>query len=368
MQPSLNFLAVLNLLGAAQGALLALALLSLKRGNRFANRILAALTIAISFVVCGAVLLTTNYIFVFPHLSRLHHPFVFLVGPFLFLYLKTLISAKHTFKKKDFLHFVPSVLCALYLIPYYFLISEHSRGSPGEWYYLRSALFIVQFLVYLALIVSMLIRYSRRAYHESAYSKHVLLQLRFFVGFSTVLWVGAVLRFAFDDGGATNLLVPFGISVLIYTMCYLGLSKPEVFVKDEENAPPPKKYEKSTLLPQWSDRYLSKLLEAMENEKPYTESDLTIQKLATKLSIPSQHLSQVINERLGQSFTDFINSYRVEEAKRRLLDPNLKHNTILAISEEAGFNSKSSFNAVFKKYTNMTPSEYRKNSNGVHQS
>jgi len=97
----------------------------------------------------------------------------------------------------------------------------------------------------------------------------------------------------------------------------------------------------------------------MEAEKPFTDGDLTIQKLADKLSIPPHHLSQTINERLGQTFSDFINSYRVTEAKQRLLDPSLKHLSVLGIAIEVGFNSKSSFNSVFKRYTQMTPSEFR---------
>jgi AraC-like DNA-binding protein len=101
----------------------------------------------------------------------------------------------------------------------------------------------------------------------------------------------------------------------------------------------------------------------MEHERPFTDGDLTIQKLAAQLSVPSHHLSQVINERLNQTFSDFINSYRVEEAKRRLLDPAAKHLSILGIAEEVGFNSKSSFNSVFKKHTNMTPSEFRSGNN-----
>jgi AraC-like DNA-binding protein len=97
----------------------------------------------------------------------------------------------------------------------------------------------------------------------------------------------------------------------------------------------------------------------MESERPYADGELTLQKLAGRLSIPAQHLSQTVNGRLNQSFTDFVNAYRVEDAKRRLTDPRLKHYSVLAIAEEVGFNSKSAFNAVFKKHTGMTPSEFR---------
>jgi AraC-like DNA-binding protein len=97
----------------------------------------------------------------------------------------------------------------------------------------------------------------------------------------------------------------------------------------------------------------------MKEQKPFTDGELSLQKLAESLSIPPHHLSQIINERLGQTFSDFINSYRVEEAKQRLLDPRFKHLSLLGIAVDVGFNSKSSFNAVFKKHTNMTPSEFR---------
>lgn len=372
MRPSFNLLAILNLLGAAQGVLLTLALLSVKRGNKFANRVLAALTLTISVVVGGAVLLTTNYTFVFPHLSRVHHPFVFLAGPLLFLYLSALTSGRQSLKKKDFLHFLPFVLCLFYLIPFYFqttegkleyLVSEYYQPSLGGWYYVRSAVFIVQFLVYLIAIVLSLVKYSRTARENSPYQKHVLFQVRFFVVASAVLWTGVVLRYALDQTANTNLLVPLGASALVYAMAYMRLSKPETLM-DVENESRVKKYVKSTLLPERSDRYLTKLLHVMESEQPFADSQLTLQKLASKLSIPPQHLSRVINERRGQSFSDFINTYRVEAAKKRLLDAKMQHYTVLAIAEDVGFNSKSSFNAVFKKHTNMTPSEFRKSSNG----
>lgn len=373
MKPALNLLAVLNLLGAAQGVLMALVLVRIKRGNRFANRILAALTLTISIVVGGAVLLTTNYVFLYPHLSRLHHPFVFLAGPLLFLYLKALTSKKQKLERRELWHFLPFALCALYLLPYYFqsgasklqfLLSEYYEQSLGSWYYFRSALFIIQFLVYLALIVLTLIKFSRSADKNTPHGRQILFQVRFFVIASIVLWVGVVLRYTLDQSGATNLLVPFGASVLIYALGYLQLSRPEIETGAASSVAA-KKYEKSTLLPARSDKYLEKLLRVMEDEKPFTDGDLTLQRLAEKLAIPAQHLSQVINERLNQTFSDFINRYRVEEAKRKLLDPKRQHYTVLAIAEEVGFNSKSSFNAVFKKFTNMTPSEFRKALSGA---
>jgi AraC-like DNA-binding protein len=129
-----------------------------------------------------------------------------------------------------------------------------------------------------------------------------------------------------------------------------------------EPEPPAPKYERSTLTPERAERYLKRLREVMESERPYADGELTLQKLAGRLSIPAQHLSQTVNGRLNQSFTDFVNAYRVAEAKRMLTDPRLRHYSVLAIAEEVGFNSKSSFNAVFKKQTGLTPSEFRNTS------
>ena len=102
-----------------------------------------------------------------------------------------------------------------------------------------------------------------------------------------------------------------------------------------------------------------KLQKLMETEKLHLDSNLTLPLLAKKTAVSVHHLSQVINEKLSQNFFEFVNSYRVEEAKQMLLDPDRKHLNISAIGFEAGFNSNSSFNSVFKKLTGMTPSQFR---------
>ena len=364
VSPTLSFLAILNLLGAAQGLLLSLALLSARSDNKAANRLLAALTFTISILVSGAVLLTSDYVFHFPHLSRLHQPFAFLAGPLLFLYIRTLTSPERKLEKRDLLHFIPFVLCSAVLLPCYFqsgvgkirVLSFEYIGQLDQWYYLRSALFVTQLLIYLVLIALTIIRYSRNVKEQkSARNEAVLFEIRFFVIAVSLLWVAIILRLAIQT--IPNLLVPLGASLLVYGLGYLKMRRPELNENDDAAA---KKYEKSQLTPERSERYLNKLLQFMEKESPFTDGDLTISKLADRLSIPASHLSQTINERLSKSFPDFINSYRIEEAKKRLLDPARKHYTVLAIAEEVGFNSKSSFNDVFKRHVKMTPTEFRK--------
>lgn len=120
------------------------------------------------------------------------------------------------------------------------------------------------------------------------------------------------------------------------------------------------KYKTSALDPERADEIVPKLLEFMEGEKVFLNPDLTLKELSQRLRIHYNHLSRIINERFGLSYNDFINQYRIEEAKRRLSDSAFKGKTVLEILYDTGFYSKSVFNTAFKKFTGMTPTEYRK--------
>jgi len=103
-----------------------------------------------------------------------------------------------------------------------------------------------------------------------------------------------------------------------------------------------------------------RLLHLLDEERLFLDPDLTLKKLSLRLKVHYNHLSRIINERFGLSYNDFINKYRIEEAKRKLAARKEKGNTVLDIAYSTGFYSKSVFNAAFKKFTGMTPTEYRK--------
>lgn len=378
MKLSLDLLLILNFLGAAQAMLLAIALFSARRGNTIVNRLLAAFAVIIAISIGGASLSKAQYLLMFPHLSKLHQPFYFLGAPLLFLYARALVARKPAFARKDLLHFIPFGLCALYLMPYYLqsggeklnLWSVANAAYGVQWFGIRSGLLILQFLIYLALIGSMFVRYKLQAQERGPVAaRTVLFQMRFLLVAFLTIWVIGLLHYiasllstSYYQIVETDLIVPLGLTVFVYALAYLSLRKPEI-LETTDDLPPAKKYEKSNLTPEKSERYVERLLHFMETEKPYQDSELSLQKLSETLSIPSRHLSRIINERLNQNFADFVNSHRVEEAKRRLCDPAKKHYSVLAIAEEVGFSTKSSFNAVFKKHTHMTPSEFRKAAN-----
>jgi len=120
-----------------------------------------------------------------------------------------------------------------------------------------------------------------------------------------------------------------------------------------------KKYKGSTLSTVDLERHLSKLRHLMEREKLYTEPELKLHEVADHVGVPPHKLSQIINQEFGKSFQDFLNQYRVEEFKRIISIEKPDNSTLLAIAMKVGFNSKSAFNAAFKKFTQESPSEFK---------
>ncbi len=152
-------------------------------------------------------------------------------------------------------------------------------------------------------------------------------------------------------------------SVVPYAVLFLLLAGvTAVFVARRRTVATPSgsKYHTSGLTADVAREKLEEMLKLMKNEKPFLEADLTLGKLARRLHIHSNYLSRIINEHLNQSFNDFVNQYRIEEACRRISEPGDKEITILQIAYETGFYSKSVFNTAFKKFTGMTPSQFRR--------
>jgi ligand-binding sensor domain-containing protein/AraC-like DNA-binding protein len=143
------------------------------------------------------------------------------------------------------------------------------------------------------------------------------------------------------------------------TMVTLGIPKLLEIIQKKRLADE-EKYKSSTLSFHKSKTYLNQLLKIMAEEKPYLDPELSLQTLAKRMEITKEALSQVINEQLDRNFKNFINEYRIEEAKKKLLDPKEDQFVLMKIALDVGFNSKSVFNASFKKFTGMSPSQYRK--------
>lgn len=165
-------------------------------------------------------------------------------------------------------------------------------------------------------------------------------------------------------------LVYLLVSVFIYVLGYASLRQPDIFatpnagiVKDdhsEESSPKDTgpKYGDNRLPDDLREQILAVLEEYMREQTPWRSSNLTLAQLADVTGLSSHHISQVLNDHHGQSFNDYLNQYRVNALCQMLSEPHNQNLLDLALS--CGFSSKSSFNAIFKKQTGKTPSEYRK--------
>jgi len=122
----------------------------------------------------------------------------------------------------------------------------------------------------------------------------------------------------------------------------------------------PKKYQTTPLSKEKSITYLSKIKAVMEDDRLYCNTSLKLSTFAEKINIPSKYVSQVINQNLSMSFSDYLMQLRIEDAKHNLINPSKQHLTISGIAEESGFASSSRFNHLFKKFTGLTPSQYQK--------
>jgi ligand-binding sensor domain-containing protein/AraC-like DNA-binding protein len=165
---------------------------------------------------------------------------------------------------------------------------------------------------------------------------------------------GASITFTLKPFFYETLLFKIVILFMLVAIGTIGLYiyKKRPFKKQE-------KYKDSPLNSLFAEECIRKLKHLMEVEKAYLDADISLQSLAEKLSITSRVLSQVLNEKMDRNFSDFINFYRVEEAKKILMDPRSAQKKIIALAFDVGFNTKVAFYNAFKKFTHMTPAQYR---------
>jgi len=149
------------------------------------------------------------------------------------------------------------------------------------------------------------------------------------------------------------------LSVMVYALGWRGLFQESVPAGIPAERP---KYARSGLNSVDSERLLRDLRNLMEEEKPYLDPALSLNALASEAGMQPGELSRAVNEAAGSNFYDFVNSYRIEEAKRLLRDQAHRDRSVLDIAFGAGFRSKSTFNACFRKFTGLTPLSFRRKS------
>lgn len=385
----LETIANFHLLGAIQGVVLAAAL-ALRRQNSLANKVLSAWILLLSIDLVGEFLMEKQFYLAFPHIIGAWHSFPLLYGPLLFLYTRTLISPNPSLPGRQLFHFLPFLLHQLYFVPSFYVQSgafklqfmqDMMDQGPPVFINVSAALKILHGFTYVVLTLFLLRAHARSIRDSfSSLEKVSLSWLHVLTGLQVAIWgtalavnlleyLGVALADELSDG-----LIYVVAGVMVYAVGFFALRQPEIFSQGPEatqrraesipESDAAKKYEKTRLDEDKAKQYLQDLLNHMEENKPFIRSTLTLQELADELSIASHQLSQVINDRLQKNFFDFVNGYRVKEVQARLLTPEAENLTILAVALDSGFSSKSSFNNIFKKQTQMTPSQFKRQTAG----
>jgi AraC-like DNA-binding protein len=369
-----NILETIFLLAGIQGLLLSAILFS-KKANHNANIILAIATFALSLDLFTKIYYTKEFFYKYPHFIGVTYPFPYLYGPFFYIYTKLVSKEEEKFSYRDYIHFVPALIVYLVGLPVYLLNGpekiEFVKGmiANRESMVFQIIDWIIPFqgILYTILTINVVARYNKRIRDSFSNIEKINLNWLKYLAFgAAVIWFIVLLNYiirnfiARDTG--IDFMLHFSMSVLIYSMGYLGLSQPEIFLQPAEETPDETekiKYKKSGLDDSSSEEIKNNLLDIMNKKKPYLDSDLTLNKLSGMLSVSVHHLSEVLNKKLNQNYYDFINKYRIEEFKARIEDPSNANYNLLSIAFDSGFKSKTSFNTIFKKMTGKTPSEYK---------
>lgn len=377
---------IVFLLGAVQAFFFGVLLLD--RGkNRLPPKLLLLFFSLIGFVLIEHYLFQSRVIFEYPHLIGLTYTFPIISGPVLFFYTKSLVNENSTISFRSFLlHAIPFLFIATFLIyDFYFLSPQekliyYEKETQGQTsVFIFIAEFLINFSIPLYSIVSLLLLKKHIKQIKLSFSNtknidlhwlKIVLICMVFVSFVSVL-MGLLSDYfnfiSFEDG---DNLMYITLTVIIYFLGYYGIKQKPVLSNDNPisqigtNPTQKSKYATSSLKDVEKEKLSQRLTKSMENEKPFLNENLTLKELADKLETSPNNLSQIINEKFNKNFYEFINEYRINEVKSLLSDPKYSNYSLLGIAYECGFNSKSTFNSVFKQFTGKTPSEFRKSTSG----
>lgn len=268
---------------------------------------------------------------------------------FLFLFFRYFKSGIEKFSKFDYLFFLPN---CIYLI---LELTEIKLGQESNLVEIFEAIIELVFIVYLLSILFSINSVKKK--HWIVYFV-IPIVILFVLSFANdILRIIGLTELPFFKDQNFNTYLLLVVAFLFYFITFKLLNNDiEILPKNEII-----KYKNSILNEKLISKYKTDLINLMEKDKLFLNGKLSIQDVSEKLNIPRQYISEVLNEHMNTNFQDFINEYRVEEFIARLKNDQNNHFTLLGIASDVGFNSKSSFNAIFKKFKGLTPTQFKKN-------
>ncbi len=359
---NLNLIDIACVIAIFQALLMAVFFFTSKKGRKQSNIILGF------WLLSFAIILTSYFLvsyWVWQYFLNYHKSifvlsqFSLLIGPLLYFYTLSLLDEKFRFRKRDLIHLLPFVILTFYLMVRFIFISDFTIIESFS-DFLCNGLFLVQNLFYYILILKLLKLHELSIKTFFANKRDLKYNwIRFLMIGSFVIWIAKLQSFLFWLKPVnpswccyTSTACFLAAFLFVNSIVYISLKIPNLFLFN-------KKYVYSSLSETDKLNLKTQLLKYMNEEKLYLDPNLNLETLAKKISVTREHLSQIINEMCNQNFYDFVNQYRVKECIGCLKDGNNGKKTLLRIALECGFSSKATFNSAFKKFTGVTPKEFR---------
>ncbi len=367
----------LLVLGIFQGGLLVLLLLS-KRKKLVSDYILAGYLFLSALLIFFTWLEIWNRNNDFQHLwfINLRTPFIFLLGPVLWLYVKSVTEQHFRFKPKYLLTLIPFVLVVVifaarnYFKPELAITATHDAVSSNNTFifFFIIGLIALSNLGYTAWGIVLINRYKKTLKTYFSSTEKINLQwLEFILKSALIAYAsisGLYIANAIFSLMSYQVLqqAGYGIAaILVLVLGFFGIRKGNIFTSSDIDFDMEKAVdtaESTSKLTKEEEVFVHKLIGCMKTEKPHLDPEITLAILSRKMQVSPEYLSAIINSRLNKNFFDFINHYRIEEFKQLCKDPLNKNLTLISLAYDSGFNSKATFNRVFKREMDCTPGEY----------
>ncbi len=377
---SLDIVSILLFLGMGQCIFLMIAILINRKSAKVANYLLVAILFAFLWYQFEFYLLRHTLESQIPFLFSTRYGSWLVVGPLILLYNRAILIKDFKLRANTIFHFFPFIIFTIILpllfndivttrATHYGMLTVFDSWNQEEItvrHYLYAIVFVLQFL-HAAIYTLLAYRESRQLSaaakeNRSSLPTHKIRSLQYLYLFTVViiLFCSAFVVYLFSTTiwrNTYDYLYMLPTLIFVYGLAYRAIKYPNsIIILQEETQVP--KYAKSSLSEETVRKITNELNAKLQEDKIYRKSDLRLQDLANELATSGHHLSQVINESLGQNFFDLINSYRVMEAKELIAKG--EYESLLEVAYEVGFNSKNSFNNAFKRSEGITPSQFKK--------
>ncbi len=358
MRFEISLIQLLTVCAVANGLVFSFLLLA-KEDNRSANKFLA-LSIVSMCLTFTPFVLDEEIWNTYRWLAWMPFSLSYWIGPAVYFYVRILTTAQQ-FSTKDLWHFAPIVLNFLHSIyhltlpynpfPYFHHVAEMLESAAIISILIYSGISYRIISTYQAILLS---RVSNIDAIDLGWLKRFFLVV--IVSFTVILLfvIGTTLILGMEaryEWTAAKSAVMLFYGAILYWLSITGFRQAQL------TSPPPIPEEKTSNGS--PSTVIQNLTNVLTNEKLYRNPELSLQDLSTASSISERSISEAINNELSKNFYRYINDFRVDEVKSRLVDPQFGHLKILSIAEDAGFNSKATFNRIFKDYVGMTPQQYK---------